>query len=158
MDHEMKKTLLRKIPYGLYVVGIKDKEKVNGFTASWVSQISFIPPMIMLGVQKKSTALKMIKTSKVFTVNFLGKNQQAMVKTFFRPSKIEGNTMGGYAFHTEKTGAPILDDAVGYLECKVKDIAGKGDHLVVIGEIINAKVTQNSDILTLKDTSWNYGG
>ena len=158
MDNEMKKALLRKIPYGLYVIGTKQDTTVNGFTGSWLSQISFEPPMIIIGVQKKSAAYKMVEASKVFTVNFLSKSQTEIAKTFFRPSKIEGNTMGGYAYHTDITGAPILDDAVGYLECKVNEIAGSGDHAVVIGDILNANFKKESDILILSDTPWNYGG
>ena len=90
MDNEVKKSLLRKIPYGLYVIGTMQDNTVNGFTASWLSQISFEPPMIMIGVQKKSAAYKMVEASKVFTVNFLAKNQTEIAKTFFRPSKSRG--------------------------------------------------------------------
>ena len=66
--------------------------------------------------------------------------------------------MGGYAYHTDITGAPILEDAVGYLECKVNEIAGSGDHAIVIGDILNAQFKNESDILILSDTPWNYGG
>ena len=158
MDANAKKALLQKVPYGLYVIGVKKGEDVNGFTGSWLSQISYVPPMVMIGVQKKSLAFKMIKAGKVFTINFLSKNQQEVAKTFFRPSKMRGNTMGGYVFHTDVTGAPILDDSLGYLECKVNEIAGKGDHAIVVGEIVNAKLKKKTDNLILSDTTWNYSG
>ena len=158
MDTEEKKELLKKVPYGLYVIGVKRGEEINGFTATWLSQISFVPPMIMIGVQRKSLAFEMIQEGKVFVINFLSKDQQEVAKTFFRPSRIEGNTMGGYAYHTDVTGAPILEDSTGYLECKVNEIAGTGDHAIVVGEIINAKVKKNVDNLILSDTNWNYSG
>ena len=48
MDQELKKKVLRKIVHGVYVAGVKDKNKLNAFTATWISQISFKPPLIVL--------------------------------------------------------------------------------------------------------------
>ena len=49
LDADAKKVLLRKIPHGLFVCGVRDGDEVNGFTASWVTQGSFEPPLVVMG-------------------------------------------------------------------------------------------------------------
>ena len=46
LDADAKKVLLRKIPHGLFVCGVREGDEVNGFTASWVTQGSFEPPLV----------------------------------------------------------------------------------------------------------------
>jgi hypothetical protein len=48
LDAAAKKTLLRKIPHGLFICGVAEGEEVNGFTASWVTQGSFEPPLVVI--------------------------------------------------------------------------------------------------------------
>ena len=53
LNLEAKKILLRKIPHGLFICGVRDEDKneVNGFTASWVTQGSFTPPLVVMAVR-----------------------------------------------------------------------------------------------------------
>ena len=57
LDLDAKKTLLRKIPHGLFICGVREGDEVNGFTASWVTQGSFEPPMVVMGVRADSCLL-----------------------------------------------------------------------------------------------------
>ena len=73
MDLQAKKTALRKIPHGVYVVGVKQDSQLNAFTATWLTQVSFTPPLVAVGIKKDSHSLEMIRHDKVFSVNLLGK-------------------------------------------------------------------------------------
>ncbi len=159
MDLHAKKTLLRRIPSGLYVIGVKWKNHYHAFTGSWLSQISMKPPMIVLGVRSDAESLKFIKEEKVFTVNYVRKSNSKTIEHFFKPVLHPSDRLESYPFHTDKTGAPILNEAIGYLECKVeKIIGGFGDHEAVIGEVINAKLIEDIEPIIMSDTSWHYGG
>ena len=159
MDLHAKKSLLRKIPYGLFVVGVKAGDKLHAFTASWLSQISMKPPAIVIGVRKNSRPLPMIRRGKVLTVNFIRKENRDTVAHFFKFVAHAGNKLGHYHFHIGETGAPILDEAIGYLECRVKKIvSGFGDHSAVIAEVTNAKIKEDVSPLLMSDTPWHYGG
>ena len=58
-----------------------------------------------------------------------------------------------------KTGAPILEEAIAFVECEVREIASEqGDHVIVIGEVVEAGVPRDEPALTLMDTGWHYGG
>jgi len=159
MDLEAKKKLLRYIPSGLYVVGVKAGEELHGFTGSWLSQTSMKPPLIMLGVREDTRSFHMIKEGKVFTINYFKKEDQKVIEHFFKPATKTGERLGDYAYHTGKTGAPIIENAVGFLECEVRQVVeGVGDHAVVIGEVIEAGSKEDTQPIIMSDTPWHYGG
>ncbi|MSQ30002.1 MAG: hypothetical protein EXR68_05905 [Dehalococcoidia bacterium] len=61
MDSATRKTALRLIPYGLYVITTKAGNSVSGATVNWVSQMSFEPPLLALGVKKDTKSFANIK-------------------------------------------------------------------------------------------------
>ena len=63
LDVDAKKTLLRKIPHGLFVCGVRNGDEVNGFTASWVTQGSFEPPLVVMGVRADSSSHAIIEAT-----------------------------------------------------------------------------------------------
>ena len=85
LDLDAKKTLLRKIPHGLFICGVAEGDEVNGFTASWVTQGSFEPPLVVMGVRADSTSNGMIKRTRRFSLNVLAADQKNLAATFFKP-------------------------------------------------------------------------
>ena len=159
MDLQAKKAALRKIPHGVYVVGVKQDAQVNAFTATWLTQVSFTPPLVAIGVKKDSHSLEMIKRDRVFSVNLLGKDQKPLAEHFVKPAAVVGEKLKTIRHRAGKTGAPILEEAIAYVECEVREIANQhGDHALVIGEVVEAGVQKDEPALTLMDTGWHYGG
>jgi flavin reductase (DIM6/NTAB) family NADH-FMN oxidoreductase RutF len=160
MDLEAKKIALRKIPHGVYVVGVRQNGQINAFTGTWFSQVSFTPPLVALGVKKDSHSFAMIQQDRVFSVNFLGKNHKHLAEHFVKPASVVGEKLSSVAHTLGKTGTPLLEEAIAYLECEVREIANAlGDHAVVIGEVVEACVRNKEEAaLTLMDTGWHYGG
>ena len=159
MDLQAKKTVLRKIPHGVYIVGVRQDARLNAFTATWFTQVSFTPPLVALGIKKDSHSFGMIKQSQVFSVNLLGKDQKAIAEHFVKPASVVGEKLKDVRYRLGKTGAPVLEEAIGYVECEVREIANDlGDHAVVIGEVVEACVQKDEPALTLMDTGWHYGG
>ena len=158
MDKEIRKKILRKIPYGLYILGLKNGDQYHGMVGSWLSQCSFEPPLLMLGIKKGSYSHGMIEKNPFFSINFPGKDQKKLVERFFRPLEVKDHKFGDIPFHLGKNGAPVLDETPGHLECKVREIVTGGDHDVVIAEIVESELCQDIETLTMKDTGWHYGG
>jgi len=141
MDADAKKTALRMIPYGLYVLTSEAKDgRVAAATVNWVTQASFAPPLVAVGVKADSGAHDIIKESGGFALNVLGKGQQGQAFTFFKSLEREGDTIGGEAFAAGASGAPVLANAPAFVECKLVDTVEKGDHSVFIGEVVEAGV------------------
>jgi flavin reductase (DIM6/NTAB) family NADH-FMN oxidoreductase RutF len=158
MNEEAKKNNLRRIPYGLYVIGVKDGALYHAFTGSWLSQCSMKPPRVMLGVRNGGRSLESIKEGEVFSVNFLGKDDKKTLEQFFKPTPSDGNRFGELGFSVKSTGAPVLDKALAYLECRVWKIVEAGDHSVVIADVVEAETLSDTPAMVMGDTPWHYGG
>jgi flavin reductase (DIM6/NTAB) family NADH-FMN oxidoreductase RutF len=167
MDQDAKKTALRMIPYGLYVLTAEGKNgSVAAATINWVTQVSFAPPLVALGVKTDSGAHAIIKDTKVFALNVLGKGQQGTAFNFFKSHERDGNSIGGEAFEKSPNGAPLLLNMPAWVECKLVDTVERGDHSVFIGEVTEAGVRKAPEgraddaILWLKELGEKvfYGG
>jgi flavin reductase (DIM6/NTAB) family NADH-FMN oxidoreductase RutF len=158
LDEQAKKTMLRKIPHGIYICGVKDGDNVNGFTISWLMQSSFKPPQVVNCVNKNHTSHAMIKNSGVFAISFLEKEQKDLAQKFFQPLRRVGNRFEDVDFYTGETGCPIISDSLGYIECKVVGSVEQGDHTVFVGEVIASGIHREGKQILLEDTGWQYGG
>jgi len=143
MDATAKKTALRMIPYGLYVLTAEGTDgTVAAAAVNWVTQASFEPPLVVVGVKTDSTAHALISAGRPFALNVLGKGQQDVAFKFFKPQSREGNTIGGEPFRPGANGAPVLECAPAALECTLLELVSRGDHSVVVAEVTNAVVSQ----------------
>ena len=158
LDLDAKKTLLRKIPHGLFICGVAEGDDVNGFTASWVTQGSFEPPLVVMGVRADSTSNGMIKRTRRFSLNVLAADQKNLAATFFKPQSAVGGRFEVAPFELGSLGLPILKDALGGVECELVGELAHGDHTVFIGEVKSAVLHRDGDALELSTTGWQYGG
>ncbi|HEX9443713.1 MAG TPA: flavin reductase family protein [Candidatus Binatia bacterium] len=154
MDANAKKTALRMIPYGLFVLTGQAKDgRVAAATVNWVTQASFEPPLVVVAVKADSHAHGIIKESKAFALNILGKNHKDVAYTFFKPLEREGNTIGGQPFRPGSLGAPILEKLPAFIECALVDTVERGDHSVFVGEVkdagVSVEVSGRPDEITL---------
>lgn len=158
MDEEAKKKALRKIPYGLFILTAKHGDDVASGTVNWVTQSSFKPPMVAVGIKCDSHPYATVKAAGHFAINVLADGQKDIAQAFFMTVKPEGNKLGPVTFTTGVTGAPIINEAPAYWECRVVDVAEHGDHHVFIGEVVEAGVRDETPALLMRDTGWSYGG
>lgn len=166
MDADAKKTALRMIPYGLYVLTGRAGDEIAAATVNWVTQVSFAPPLVVVGVKADSNAHAVIKKSKAFALNVLGKGQQKTAFAFFKPAEVADGKISGEAYRTGETGSPLLESAPAFVDCKLVETVERGDHSVFIGEVVDAGVAQqpagraDDATLWLKDLGEKtyYGG
>ena len=167
MDADAKKTALRMIPYGIYVLTAQDKDgSIAAATVNWVTQTAFAPPLVVVGVKTDSGAYGIVKKTGHFALNMLGKGQQGVAFAFFKPTQVADGKISGQAYKAGSTGAPLLTAAAAAVECKVTDIVERGDHHIVVGEVVEAHVMQppagrpDAAILEMKELGEKvfYGG
>ena len=139
MKEEAKKTSLRMIPYGLYVLTAESPSgQTAAATINWVTQTSFQPPLVVAGLKVDSGAFAVTKESGAFVLNMLGKEQGDAAFAFFKPAQREGDSIAGQRVRQAKNGAWILEEAPAWLECRVVEILEKGDHATVVAEVTEA--------------------
>src|SRR6185369_2912156 len=98
MDADAKKTALRMIPYGLFVITATGKGGSAAATINWVTQASFAPPLIAVGVKADSHSHALIEETREFVLNIIAKGDSALAYNFFKPATLDGNKIGGELF------------------------------------------------------------
>lgn len=154
------------VPYALYVMGVRRKEvrdvsrDMNAFLVSWVTQVSFKPPMIAVGVKRDAFSNAMVKEAGVFSLNFLGEGQKEFAIPFMRDMVVTPTEMSGIPYFTGKhTGCPVFPQTAAHVECVVEHVYdGENDHSVVIGRVVDAEHRREAKPLTHAETGWHYAG
>ncbi|UCH10311.1 MAG: flavin reductase [Fidelibacterota bacterium] len=158
--NEVHKQVLRRFTYGLYIVAAATESQYAAATVTWLSQVSFDPPLIMLALRNGSRILDMCQKAGACAVHVLAKGQEQIASSFFKPARVEKDALSGFRFHPgSETGAPIFSELPAWCEVKVTKAHPAGDHTLVVAEIVDAGVThQEISPLALRDTPWHYGG
>ena len=159
----LRRRVLWTMPSGLYVLGSTDKgERRNGMTMNWATQVSFAPKMLAVGIELGAFTHELVSEGRVFSLNLIDREDRAIVRKFTKPVDVDlaEHTLNDVPFHDGVSGAPILDQAVAYLDCEVRESVSVGDHTLFLGEIVDAGFQKPEDtpILRMEDTRMNYGG
>jgi flavin reductase (DIM6/NTAB) family NADH-FMN oxidoreductase RutF len=159
MNEEAKKKLLRMIPHALYILTSRANGKTAVSTVSWVTQASFQPPLVMLALKKDSNTFEVAKNAQSFVLNFPGKEQKDIAQKFFKHVEPEGNKLGGEPFQESPLlKHPIFPKMAGFIECRIVGMLDKGDHTVLVAEVLEAECGSTEGPLLLSSTGWHYGG
>lgn len=119
--------------------------KLCGLTANAIASVSLNPPLILVCVEHGADSHDCIRDAGVFTVNFLASDQERIARRFAAwevDTKFEG-----LAFHTEITGAPILEDALAWVDCRVYAEHQAGDHTIFIGEVLAGDAREGGPLM-----------
>jgi flavin reductase (DIM6/NTAB) family NADH-FMN oxidoreductase RutF len=158
----LRRRVLWTLPYGLYVVGSRDGDRRNGMTLNWATQVSFDPKLVAISVERTAVTHDLIAASGVFSLNLVARDDRAIVRKFTKPVEVdlEARTLNGFPFHDGLTGAPVLDQAVAWVDCEVRHRLDVGGHTLFVGEVVEAGFQQPEDtpVLRMEDTRMNYGG
>ena len=158
----LRRRVLRSLPYGLYVVGTRAGDRRNAMTLNWASQLSFEPKLVGIGVESAAFTHQLLIEGGVFALCTIARDDRAMVRKFTKPVEVDlgARTLNGFGFHDGVSGAPVLDLAVGYLDCEVRQQVPCGQHTLFIGEVIDAGFRRDeaTELLRMEDTRMDYGG
>lgn len=159
---KMRRRLLWTMPYGLYIVGSRDGDRRNGMTLNWATQVSFEPKLLGIGVEKTAFTHELIEAGGSFVLNTISQEDRAIVRKFTKPVEVDpaASTLNGFPFHDGPSGAPILDQAVAWVDCGVRQAVDCGGHSFFIGEVLACGFQQDeaTPVLRMEDTRMSYGG
>lgn len=159
---KLRRRVLWKMPYGLYVVGSRAGERRNGMTLNWVTQLSFDPKLVGIAVENEALTHALVSEGGVFSLCIIDREDRAIVRKFTKPVEVDtgARTMNGFAYHDGRTGAPVLDQALAYADCEVRQRVPTGSHTLFVGEVVDAAFQKPEDTapLRMEDTRMIYGG
>jgi flavin reductase (DIM6/NTAB) family NADH-FMN oxidoreductase RutF len=136
----MQEVTFAALVHGVYVITTRVGEKINGMTASWVSQVSLKPLLVMVSVAPSRLTHTLIKESSGFAINVLTSDQIELAKRFGYKSGRTIDKLAGLETITTPSGAPVLPQAYAYLDLKLVHTFAAGDHTLFVGEVGEAKI------------------
>ena len=152
MDKKVKKKVLQQIPYGAYVVGTRMKDgKDHLMFGTWLMQTSFKPTLIAFAFKKDSRTLANVRRSKTFTISLLGVGDGQLAE------QVLDEAFDKVRIDRTPSGLPIILDSAGWIECELMGMLEKGDHYIVLAEVVDAGPGKG-ELLVLDALGWHYGG
>ena len=141
---------LRPISYGLYIIGSRKGDRINGQIANTVIQVCSEPPTISVAINKGNLTHEFIKDSRVFTVSVLCQDAPlSLIGKFGFQSGRDSDKFDGVNYKLGETKAPIvLEHTVAYMEAKVVNEVDVGTHTIFIGELVDAEVLTEDEPMT----------
>ncbi len=142
-------------PTGVSVITTQDKLGApRGLTANALTSVSLTPPLLLVCIDKKSDTYPCFEESRLFTVNILADDQQALSRKF---AVSGGDKFEGVSYRAGANGAPILDGALAYLECRVTAVHDGGDHTIYIAAIERAETGSGRPLLFYQGKYFTLG-
>jgi flavin reductase (DIM6/NTAB) family NADH-FMN oxidoreductase RutF len=108
--------------------------KPKGFTANSFTSVSLDPPLVLVCVDKAASCYPAFAGTHHFGINILSHGQQHVSKAF--ASKL-ADKFEGMPWVSGVTGSPIFPDSAAWLDCKLHQRIEAGDHLILIGEVLD---------------------
>ena len=116
----------------------------HGLTVSSFTPVSIDPPLILISIDYRCTAIEHFRTRPFFAVSILTEAQRELSVAF--AAKPEGR-FDGVDWAPGETGAPVLAGALAAVECMREDVVDAGDHAVIFGRVVRGTVTGGKPLL-----------
>lgn len=130
------RTLMRRIPASVAVVAVP----ALGLTVGSVLSLSLAPPLVGVSLSRESALHELLREEGSFAVSFLGAGQEHLGQRFARGIPPFAHWEGVEHRPGSLTGAPLLEGALGWLECRLAAEHVTGDHTLFVGEVLSVQL------------------
>ncbi len=143
-DAQQQRKILGAFATGVTVASTRIGDETWGMTANGITSLSLDPPLVLLAVQKDAASHGKFREGGCFALNILTAQQQELSDRFaFKGPK----DFSGLDYTTAETGAPVLADSLGWVDCRVTEVLDGGDHDIFIGEILAGETGSGEPLL-----------
>jgi flavin reductase (DIM6/NTAB) family NADH-FMN oxidoreductase RutF len=139
MTPDIFKSVMRRWTSTVNVVTTRHEEVIHGLTVTAFSSLSADPPMAFVSINRHTRTHALVAASGVFCVSILAEQMKTISDRFAGRVNNE-DRFAGLAHHAALTGAPVLDEAIAWLDCRVVNRHDEGDHTLFIGQVVAAAV------------------
>ena len=153
-----RRAALRLLTYGLYAVTVRHGEEHNVFTANWLSQVSFDPPLLALSVENDSRSIGILRASGGFTVNVLPRGAADVAGALGRRSVTDPDKLSRVEWDEGPTGRAVLRQALAAIDCAVESSLPAGDSTIFVARIEGALLLREGEPLRMSETPFRHAG
>jgi len=134
---------------GVTVVTVeREPGKIHGMTANSFTSVSLDPMLILVCVDHRAKMLPFLEKKKHFGVSVLKAGQETISEYFAkREHSSEAEQRLGIHFRQTPGGAPVIDDTLLQMDCRVVGAHVAGDHTIFIGEVQDAEMHEGEPLL-----------
>jgi flavin reductase (DIM6/NTAB) family NADH-FMN oxidoreductase RutF len=152
MDATAASTLFAWIDREIWLVTAQANTRRGGLIATFVSQASIVPdmPRMLVGISRQHHTWELIEQNSAFALHLLGERHLDWVWRFGLESGHGWDKLQGLPVREVSTGSPILEDAIGWLDCRVEGRLDAGDRTIYLAEVVQGGVTHFAPPLTLQ--------
>jgi flavin reductase len=126
--------LMRRVPSGVAVVTVTLEDAEVGLTVSSLASLSLEPPLVGISISRSAALHELLRDAEAFGVSLLAAGQEHLAQHFARgvpPIAL----WTGIERRAGESGVPLLDGALGWLECRLAAEHETGDHTLFVGEV-----------------------
>jgi 3-hydroxy-9,10-secoandrosta-1,3,5(10)-triene-9,17-dione monooxygenase reductase component len=134
VDTALYRQVMGQFLAGVTIITASHEGKPVGMAVSAFSSLSMDPALVLFCPQKSSSTWAMVDSAGHYAVNILGAEHEHISRQM--SSKAE-DKFAGIGWHTEHSGSPVLDEALGWIDCRTAAIHDGGDHWIVVGQILS---------------------
>lgn len=138
-DERAFRDVVGRFATGVAVVGLTVDGEPHAMTANAFASLSLEPFLVLVCVDRASVTHGLLARTDTFAVSILGRHQEELSVRFADRERRRGPAQfAGVAWHLGTTGAPLIDDAIAWVECEVWATYPGGDHDIVVGRVVAA--------------------
>lgn len=127
----------------IFVVTAGTAARSAGMTVAWITRVSGSPVLMAVAIHHGSRTGELIEESGWYAINALATEQGAVAKRFGGESSRTADKFAGLSVACSPHGCPVIEDALGYLECRVTQVLTTGDHRLFVGEAVAGERLRN---------------
>jgi flavin reductase (DIM6/NTAB) family NADH-FMN oxidoreductase RutF len=145
VSHEEFRQALGRFASGVTIVTCKsDGGDPCGITVSAFSSLSLEPPLVLICIDRRASVYEDLKEGCYFAVNFLAQDQESVSRRF---ASRDGDRFEGIGYREGQTGAPLIEGALAFIECRVVHSYPGGDHTIFVGQVETSEVNDGKPLL-----------
>lgn len=134
-DERQFRTVIGHFATGVTVVTSRRADgRPCGLTANSVASVSLDPLLVLVCLDRSAVSHGCIIDGGAFAVSILAAPDEPLARRFAEGERED--RFEGLAWREEVTGCPVLERALAWLDCRVRDVHGAGDHSIVVGEVV----------------------
>ena len=155
VDPEALRTVMRHWTTGVAILTARDGAHVHGMTVNSFTSVSLEPPLVLVCVERIVRTHALVEHSRAFALSILCDGQQSISDRFAGRDTEHQDRFESLSTHTAITGAPILAENIGWLDCLVVAAHEAGTHTLFVAEVVAAKLQDGRRPLAYFDRDYH---
>ena len=136
MDQLGLRQAMGRFATGVTVVTTRLGDELHGMTANAITSVSLQPLLALVCVDKAAHLHDAVCQSGIFGVSVLSGEQEALARRFSNDARAHDTSdFDGVRVFAAATGAPLIEACLSYVDCRVIEVMGGGDHTIFLGEV-----------------------